>query len=87
MRDLKSVVAKGSLAISKPVIIPIGLLFARNAGRYNKDLVPGLRDSSRLFFQNPRLVVGMRRTSCHNKNHHDRRSDYTPEPRTMMDNY
>ena len=28
MRDLKSVVARGSLAISKPVIIPIGLLLA-----------------------------------------------------------
>ena len=28
VRDLKSVAAKGSLAISKPVIIPIGLLLA-----------------------------------------------------------
>ena len=28
MRDLKSVVSRGSLAISKPFIIPIGLLFA-----------------------------------------------------------
>ena len=52
-----------------------------------KELVPGPRDSSRWFRQNPRLVAGMGRASGRNENHHDGRSDCMPGPRTRMDNH
>ena len=52
-----------------------------------KKFVPGPRDSSRWFHQNPRLVTGMGRASGRNENHDDGRSDYMPGPRTRMDNH
>ena len=50
-------------------------------------MVPGPRDYSRWFRQNPRLVAGMGRASGRNENHHDGRSDYMPGPKMRMDNY
>ena len=45
-----------------------------------KDLVPGPRDYSRWFRQNPRLVASVGRASGRNENHHDERSDCMARP-------
>jgi len=63
-----------------------GLLRKQETTSDRKEVVPGPRDSSRWFCQNPRLVTGVGRASRRNENHHDGRSDCMLGPRTRMDN-